>query len=189
MTTELAETMAAVFEDLVGTPPPKDKGEFTVIEFLKKLQYLDKQDANVNRSCLAMRAWHEMAKQKIGGARDWLYETYRPTVEAVTEEKIAHSGKKSFNWPYGVCGFKKQQDQYEWPDDETELISWCNANNVNFNTKLTIDKKAIKDHITATGEIPPGVTITPGVEKFYVKPAPLALPSEQPKLLCTELKR
>ncbi len=189
MPNELAETMAAVFEELVGTPPPEGKGDAAVVWYLKAQQSFAKQisdikaahEAEVNQSAMHAATRLGVIDRQVL----WLDELMLATVESVTKDRIAWSGKKSFNWLGGVCSFKKQQDQYEWPDNETELISWCNANNVNFNTRLTIDKKAIKDHIKATGEVPPGVTVTPGVEKFYVKPAPLALPSEQPKLLGT----
>ncbi len=186
MTTELAETMAAVFEDLVGTPPPEEKGDAAVIGFLKARQRIDKRRQDITDTYKAMKtecaAWALAQTESLDRSQSRIDEAFEPTARAVTIAKIAHGGKKkSFDYCYGVCGFRTHTE-YEWPDNETELISWCNANNVNFNTRLTIDKQAIKDHYKATGEIPPGMTITPG-EKFYVKPAPLALPSEQPKLL------
>ena len=192
MTTEqstsgLAETMEAVFADIVGTPSPESKGDPAVVWYLKALQRLDKRRNDAHLAWDAMfeeiQRWINVQETQIAAQQEWLDEQMLPTAEAVTRAKIAYSDKKSFEWPYGVCSFKKQQDHYEWPDDETELVEWCLENDVNCLVKTSIDKLSIKKHIRDTGEVPPGVTITPGVEKFYVKPAPLALPGEQPKLL------
>lgn len=191
-TTELAETMASVFEDMVGTPVPEGKGDAAVIWFLKARQRLDKRRQDIAETYKALQTecavWALVQTESVDKHQGWLDEGMLPTAKAVTQEKIAHSGKKSFDFLYGVCSFKKQQDQYEWPDsDDAVLLKWCEYNNVGVNIKVTISKSAIKMYIKDTGEIPPGITVTPGVEKFYVKPAPLlALPSEQPKLLGTE---
>ena len=191
MTTELAETMAAVFEEMVGTPPPEGKGDAAVIGYLKARQRIQKRRQDIADTYKAMQtecaAWALAQTESLDRRQALFDDAYEATAKTVTIAKIAHGGKKkSFDYCYGVCSFKKQQDQYEWPADEAELLAWCGNNYVQVNTKTTINKQAIKDHYNATGEEPPGVTVTPGVEKFYVKPAPLALPSEQPKLLGTE---
>ena len=190
MTTGLAETMEAVFADLVGTPPPDSKGEATVIWYLKALQRLDKQanDSSITHKALLAEVglWLEIHLLALKKKRDWIDDTCLPTVEAVTRDKIQHSGKKSFDYFYGVCGFRAQ-DKYEWPTDpvmELSTIAWCRNNDIPLIVKTTLDKAAIKRFIKKTGEIPPGVKVAPQVETFYVKPAPLAeLPGEQPELL------
>ena len=187
-TTELAETMEAVFADIVGTPPPETKDNAAVIWYLKAAQRCDKQTADIEAYHDAMRDeikhWLDSKLDSLSRQMIWLHETYLPTAEAVTREKIAHSGKKrSFDFFYGVCGFRKQQTQWDWPKDETKLLKWCKDNGVPVNTKVTINKENIKNHHWNTSEIPPGVTITPGTDVFYVKPAPLVLAGKQPKLL------
>ena len=191
MNTELAETMEAAFADIVGTPPPETKGNGTVIWYLKAAQRCNKQAADIVAYHDAMRdeikRWLDSKLDSLSKKMMWLDETYLPTVEAVTRDKIAHGGKKrSFDFFYGMCGFRKQQTQWDWPKDETELLKWCVNNGVPVNTTVTINKQKIKDHHDNTGEVPPGVTITPGKDVFYVKPKPLALPAEQPKLLGTD---
>ena len=192
MTIELAETMAAVFEDMVGTPPPEEKGDAAVVWYLKARQRLNKRRQDIEETYKAMQtecaAWALAQTESLDRSQAWIDDAYEATAKTITSAKIAHSGKKSFDFCYGVCSFKKQQDKYEWPADEAELLAWCGNNYVQVNTKTTINKQAIKDHYNATGEEPPGVTVTPGVEKFYVKPAPLALPREQLKLLGKEPK-
>ncbi len=179
--------MEAAFADIVGTPPPpaEGKGEATVIWYLKALQRLDKRYndiATFHGSMLSdCEEWFASQSIAIDKQRGWLDETYLDTVEAVTRAKIKHSGKKSFDFFYGVCSLKKQQDSYEWPDaDDEALLKWCENNDIPCKMRVTIDKGAIKAHCKKTGEEPPGVNVTPGVEKFYVKPAPLAaLPFER----------
>ncbi len=191
-TSGLAETMEAVFADIVGTPVPESKGDAAVIWYLKALQRLDKRRQDISETYKAMQTecavWALAQTDSVDKHQSWLDTNYRHTVESVTRAKIGHSGKqKSFDFCYGVCSFKKQQDQWEWPDDEgseVALIEWCRENcpEVLIITE-TVNKAELKKYVNSTGEEPPGVTITPGVEKFYVKPAPLALPNEQPKLL------
>ncbi len=189
-TSGLAEAMEAAFADIVGTPPPLPgaKGEGTVIWYLKALQRLDKQSTDTVAYYDAMRdeisRWLDHKLEQLAKQMMWLNERMLPTVEAVTRAKIAHSGKKSFDFCYGVCSFRKQQDQWDWPDaDDEALIKWCEDNSIPCEMKVTIDKKAIKDHYKATGEEPPGVTVTPGKDEFYVKPAPLAaLPFEREQI-------
>ncbi len=186
-TTELAEAMEAVFADIVGTPIPESKGDAAVIWYLKARQRLDKRRQDISETYKAMQTecavWALAQTDSVDKHQDWLDEQMRPTAEAVTRQKIAYSGKKSFEWPYGVCSFKKQQEEWDWPTNEVPLINWCHENNIATITITKIHKSAIKKHYKATGEVPPGVTITPGKDQFYVKPAPLVLPGEQPKLL------
>ncbi len=187
MTTELAETMSAAFEEMVGTPQPEGRGDAAVTWFLKALQRLAKRRQDIEETYKAMQTecavWALRQTEYLDNNQAWLDEACLSTAKAVTQDKIAHIGKKkSYDFCYGVCGFRSHTE-YEWPDDHAELLAWCGNNDVQVNIKVTINKQAIKDHYNATGEVPPGMTITPGVEKFFVKPAPLALASEQPKLL------
>lgn len=188
MTTELAETMESVFADIVGTPEPEGKGDAAVIWYLKARQRLLKRRSNLEDTYRAMQsecaAWALLQKESIDGLSEYLDERMLHTVKHVTRKKIEGSGKKSFDYFYGVCGFRNQQVQWDWPKDETKLLQWCKDNGLSVNTKVTINKENIKNYHWNTGEEPPGVTITPGEEKFYVKPAPLtlALPGEQPEL-------
>ncbi len=188
---EFAAEMEAAFTDIVGTPAPEEKGEATVIWYLRALQRLEKQMADTRsvHAALVAQAAGYMAgvEERIARQCLWLHGTYLSTVEAVTKAKTAHSGKKSFDFCYGVCSFKKQQDKVDL-DDEAAVLDWCELHlpaAIRVKTTRSVDKKAIKAHYKDTGEIPPGVTVTPGVEQFYVKPTPLALPSE-PKLLGTD---
>ncbi len=185
---EFAAVMEAAFADIVGTPAPKEKGEATVAWYLKALQRLDKQKAEVDSYYLVMAKqcveWATARGVVINTRRRWLDETYLATVEAVTRAKTAHSGKKSFDFCYGVGSFRKQQDKLD-VTDEPAVLNWCELNlPAAIRTKVarSVDRAALKAHMAKTGEEIPGTTLTPGIEQFYVKPAPLALPGE-PKLL------
>lgn len=186
---ELAETMESVFEELVGMPPPQTKGDGTVIWYLKALQRCDWKMESLNQAHDAARKqlaeWHNLQHDTIRRQVKWLDETYLPTVEAVTRAKIAHSGKKSFEWPFGTCSFRQQQDEYEWPEDDSELIEWLETNRLRSLVRIVkqVERAKLKKYIKETGEVPPMVTVTPRDDLFYVKPAPLALPGEQSKLL------
>lgn len=195
-TLEFAAEMEAAFADIVGTPAPKEKGEGVVLWYLRARQRLGKCYADIEATFDELvhqaEVWLEVQGIAVEKRRDYLDKTYLPTVEAVTRAKIAHSGKKSFDFCYGVCGFRTSKG-LEWPDgdepiaDET-LVKWAKENcpdAVTTETVTKVSKNTIKAYIKDTGDEPPMVKVTPGVEQFYVKPTPLALPSE-PKLLGKE---
>lgn len=192
-TTGLAEAMEAAFADIAaftGETLP-ERGESTVLYYLRHLQHVEKRTAELRATKQAFTAWLAEQLSSLEHTRGSLDKVFRETAKDVTREKTAGTGRQSHDYFVGACGFRTQTE-YEWPDGDAPitdagLVTWARQNCQEAITEtVAVSKTTLKTYIKKTGDEPPMVKVTPGVEKFWAKPAPLALPSEQPPLLGTD---
>ncbi len=76
--------------------------------------------------------------------------------------------KKTIKLPYGALKMRAQQPEYEYSEDE--LLPWVKDNLPDaLVVKESVAKSTVKTYIKETGEVVPGVTITPRPDKFLVE--------------------
>lgn len=81
--------------------------------------------------------------------------------------------KKTQKFPSGNIGYRKLPDKVVVNDSDS-YIAWVKKAGLDertdlIKTKVTPDKKGIKLYITQSGEIPDGVEMVTGENKFYIK--------------------
>jgi phage host-nuclease inhibitor protein Gam len=128
------------------------------------------RDDHFPRSCLQTGSYTlinatRSTKAEIRYVSDVLFRVSRD--QRLLEEDP--KGNKTVKLPHGTLKARKQQDKWEY-DDET-IIEWAKANKSLslIRIKEEPDKQAIKEYVKMTGEVIPGVTITPQGLKFNVE--------------------
>jgi len=91
-------------------------------------------------------------------------------LEAFARRKIAQQFRgKSFSLPAGTIGFRIEPQRIDF-QDEPRVMAWCRANLPSAIKRTeTLLKSALSEHLKTSGEIPPGVEISGGNEKFFVR--------------------
>ena len=99
---------------------------------------------------------------------DWMFaDQTRETVRRMLEGGKA----KSIRTPWGTAGFRKLNDRL-LVNDATLVIAAVENGNLPGNVErvtTSINKSALDDHFTNTGEVPDGCAVQPGCDKFWVK--------------------
>jgi hypothetical protein len=137
----------------------------------------DEASANwVVRKIIGARAYarhvKEWARRELRRAEreeEFFLHAYGRQLEDWAQAQIAQGRRKSIKLPAGTVGYRADPPRLDVLDDR-KLIEWCRSS---LPTALKIEthilKQHIKDHFTITGEIPDGVTITEGGQRFYVR--------------------
>jgi len=100
--------------------------------------------------------WLETANEKLNRQRSVLLSRCRQWLES--------TGKRSASLVNGVIKLRKRQDKLEILDKDS-VLSDPQFQRV-IPAKVEIDKKAIRDYIKATGDIPKGVDLIPQSDQF-----------------------
>lgn len=100
--------------------------------------------------------WLETANGKLDRQRRHLLNQCRQWLEV--------SGRRSASLVNGVIKLRKRPDKLEILDRD-QVLSNSRFQRV-IPAKVEIDKKAIRDHVKATGEIPEGVDLVPQTDQF-----------------------
>ncbi len=145
----------------------------------KKLKELRKEKQEIEESAknamdkyaAKIQAW----KEKNLGPYENQEEFFLRMLKSFAEEKLRGSTKKSIKLIEGTIGFKKQQDKYEYEDEQ--LLEFLESSHKEFvKYKPSVDKIKLKSETTPKegklyfGEVLiPGVTVTPQEEKFDLK--------------------
>lgn len=111
-------------------------------------------------------AWLAKATAEYTRSVEYMESLLRPFV---TEEL---KGKKSrhVTFPAGEAGFRKSPDRLDITDEAVALM-WAKANCPEaVKVTETVQKTPLKKRIESTGEMPDGVKLVPGEERFYIKP-------------------
>jgi hypothetical protein len=113
---------------------------------------------------LKIDAWVEKIEKKNNRTIEFM----KGALEPWAKEKLAGLKDRSFSLPAGKCGFRKGSDAVNWnedlfgPDDAEKL-------GIPVKTVKSVLKTEVKKYIKSTGNIPDGVILIEGVDKFYVK--------------------
>ncbi len=115
-------------------------------------------------------AWLESATKPL----DMNIEHFQNLLHLYADKKLEGQKKRTVSLPSGKFGFRKSQP--EIARDETVLLPFCKKSYPDaIRTKETVDWAALKKRCTVTdkgvidpttGEILPGVTVTPRPDKF-----------------------
>jgi len=137
----------------------------------------DATSANwVVRKIIEARAYAKHVKEWADGElrraeREELFflHSYGRQLEDWARAEIAKGRRKSVKLPAGTLGFRTDPPKLN-VIDEAKLVAWCRAA---LPTALRIEthvlKQHVKDHLTITGEVPHGATISGGGQRFYVR--------------------
>lgn len=131
----------------------------------------------LRRRAQAMAEWSTLKEQTGAMLRDaerkvkMLDFVFGEAAARITAAKLdATPGKsKSLKTPYGTVGFRTHKP-LPFVLDEAEAIAALRKLNQPqcLTTKTSIVKAALNDYVASTGEVPDGVDITDGGEKFYL---------------------
>lgn len=109
-------------------------------------------------------AWLSRIKTKNARTIEFM----KCALEPWAKEKLKEMKDKSFSLPSGKCGFRKGSESVNWNE---ELFGPDEAEKLGIPVKVvrSVLKTEVKKYIKETGNIPDGVVIIPGSERFYVK--------------------
>jgi hypothetical protein len=84
-------------------------------------------------------------------------------------EDMASRGRKSIHLPAGSVGFRREPAKLLIVD-ERALTEWCRVHLPSATAVVQhVHKAAVKEHVAATGELPPGAELREGGERFFIK--------------------
>lgn len=91
-------------------------------------------------------------------------------LEGFARRKIAEQfRRKSFALPAGTIGFRLEPQRLDLRD-EARVLAWCQINLPKAIKRTeTVLKSALSEHLKESGEIPPGVEVISGNEKFFIR--------------------
>lgn len=91
-------------------------------------------------------------------------------LEEFARRKIAEQfGRKSLALPAGTIGFRVEPQRID-VQAEPRVMEWCRANlPLAIKRTETLLKSALMDHLKQNGELPPGVEIMGGNERFFIR--------------------
>jgi phage host-nuclease inhibitor protein Gam len=96
---------------------------------------------------------------------------YGRQLEEWCRQKLESDGgrRRSVSLPAGVVGLRRTHAGLDITD-ERKLLDWCKRHlKIAVAVRETVVRAALNDHFTGTGELPEGVEVRVGGEKFYVK--------------------
>ena len=96
----------------------------------------------------------------------YLFET---PLRGYAEGVLGDGKKRSLKLPSGTIGFRSIRPKLEIAD-EAEVIAWADAiGNECARTVRIVQKTALNEHWEKSGEVPPGCSVVPAEDRFYVK--------------------
>ena len=105
-----------------------------------------------------LKAWKQKQDEKEQASIDYFENILKPW---------AQEQGKSVSLPSGRVRFRKMQDKFIY--DDQAVMAWAKEHLPEaIRVKEELEKKAIKDHVKATGELPDGLTIEQQEPKFEV---------------------
>lgn len=100
---------------------------------------------------------------------EWLLGHAEAGLREFVEREIAGKKERSVTLLSGRIGFRKSPDALEITEQDT-VMEWCKANLPDaIKVVESVQKTPIKQHVKATGEIPPGTEYKPGEDRFYIE--------------------
>jgi phage host-nuclease inhibitor protein Gam len=110
------------------------------------------------------KAWAEAENKRDMDTVTIMAEFLRPWVA----EQIKDGKKRSINLPDGVAGYRKQPDKVDITD-EAAALAWAREHCPEaVKVVESVLKTPLKAWIEDNGELPPGVDMSTGDEKFYI---------------------
>jgi phage host-nuclease inhibitor protein Gam len=144
----------------------------------ERFHVLDAESANfVIRKILEARRYGERAEafaaaemRRAQREEHFFWARFGGELEAWAKEQIAREfRRKSLSLPSGTLGFRTEPQRLT-VQDEARVLAWCRSSLPRaVKTAHSVLKSEITDYIKSSGELPPGVEITGGGERFYVK--------------------
>lgn len=91
-------------------------------------------------------------------------------LEDWTRQQIAQQHRrKSVALPAGTVGFRLEPPRFDYLD-EVKLMVWCQRHVPRaIKTTQSVLKSVLKEHVEQTGELPDGVAMSGGGEKFFIR--------------------
>lgn len=155
-------------DDDQPAPAPVDEAE--VDRLLRWLRRLD-------REAVAIHARFDPEIERITARRDDLLagvtaeaDRIRAGLEHWAREQRA-AGVKSIELPHGTIATRAGRERVDVVD-ETAAVAWAEIELRDaVRVKRSIDKAVVLAHVTATGEVPPGVEVHRGDPSVTIRPA------------------
>lgn len=138
-----------------------------VAEEREATAFIDCEIVEAQAHVESLRARREELARPYVRRQQWL-DQYLPYLQEYAAATLAGQKSRSLKLAYGDIGFRRTPERVEVSDEEM-FISWALKNDPNA-LKMTPSKTGIKTGIKVTGEIPPGVEIFPGEDRFYITP-------------------
>ncbi|WP_067924803.1 host-nuclease inhibitor Gam family protein [Alicyclobacillus shizuokensis] len=149
-----------------------------VVDSLEKAEWCMRKLAKIHQQDMAdeelaqheierIQAWLQARKETRQRSREYFEEKLRQYHQRLLDEDP--KGNRTVKLPHGTLKARKLPDKWDY-DDQT-IIEWAKANQSMslIRIKYEPDKKLIKEYVKTTGELIPGVTITPQGTKFDVE--------------------
>lgn len=116
-------------------------------------------------------SWAEAETLRADRQEAFLMHRFASELEAWTRAEIGRQRgrQRSVSLPAGVLGFRREPTKLLILDEEA-LVGWCRVHlpaAIKFTQSIL--KSEIHSHIKESGEIPSGVEMGGGQEKFYVR--------------------
>ena len=128
-----------------------------ILFIVRKLEHqMADNEASAQTQLDQIAMWSEIANGKLDSQRRYLLTMCRQWLE--------QTGERSASLVNGVIKLRKRQAKLEILDADKVLEDSRFQREIP--AKVEIDKKAIRDHVKTTGEIPEGVDLVPQADQF-----------------------
>lgn len=138
----------------------------------------DKVNELINQELERVNKHYEMYRTQHLNKIDGQINYFSRMLESYATKELQDSKKRSIKLPYGTLSIKKQQDKYEYDDEQ--ILKWLKHNKqdkyIKVKTEETVDKKNLKKEGFAHNgklyidDVPvEGIVVTKQPDKFEVK--------------------
>ena len=161
MTSEQFETymeMTSEVEQEGFSVKDQQTAEWVVRRIAESRKRQNEIDELYQAEMFRLKTWKEKEMQKEQSNIEYFETVLKPW---------AQEQGKSVSLPSGKVRFRKMQDKFIY--DDQMVIAWAKQHLPEaIRVKEELEKKAIKDHVKATGELPDGLSIEQQEPKFEV---------------------
>ncbi len=117
-------------------------------------------------------AWYEHECRRIARERAGVLYLYRSHAEATVARLLAGKKARSLRTPWGTAGFRLQPARLVVEDEATVVQAWeklaLPREAVTVKTVTAVSRSELQRLYATTGEIPPGCTVRPERDEFYI---------------------
>ncbi len=117
-----------------------------------------------------VKAWAELELRRAQRQEQFFMLRYERQLQDWVRQQIdtQHDGRRSVNLPSGTIGFRTEPKKLA-VTDEKQLLAWCRGQLPSaIKVVESVPKTPLMDHLKTTGELPQGVELLGGNERFYV---------------------
>lgn len=118
-----------------------------------------------------MQEWAAREVRRAQAEEKFFLYRYGHQLEEWTRRQLAaeNGRRKSIRLPAGAVGFRTEPPRLA-VRDEDELLRWCRDHlPAAVATAQHVLRSVVREHVAATGELPPGAEPAEGGEKFFIK--------------------